>query len=1355
MAPPARKLPKAALWALAILAALGTLLVCALALGGWWLEHRTLRQEIRFGENRENSLRIHGAEISWWALRVRADSVWYRSPALDARLGKLSADGDLFAGLITLMPAAAVSADSAYLRVRPDTAPKEKKPLDSLAFPDFKIPVALKVKLRRLVVEDDSGLLARADTLSVRNRGAQEAEAQVRSVRSRWTGGLAFAAKAGIDWSLRDSVAAHAEVRRGPDRATLRARHAKRPLWHGRDALEAAIAETRPYARALGKNSAGADSLPNARNVRVKVAARLSKKTAVNLSLRGEVAAYTPSKAFTLSPQTLSLNADWKDGRGRLDLKSRGRAGEDVALKADARVLPGFNKLVREREADSTSDFISLWTRLEYTALSVRGHARNFRVKVQDTLRTADLVIERADWNGSRLAVNLLTGDGSRVEAAGRKNPAGPWSASFVLNIKPEERWVRIFTGDDIAFGALSAEGEARGDSRSRQAPTLRATLAARDLAAYGFKLDSIRSFHRYGPDGYVLEPSRLYDKKTRWTLAGTVRPAPRGEGTALAFELSAPDRGSLRYALDPAGTMEARATLFDAGALPYAYLDSLPIEEPVLDGVFIWNPARKTGRADLSAQARFKAPSGKKEDVEVRVRGSWDARLLDLEQAGVKMKGSELNVGARLRLNGRQFWQAWEVKPAQYEKASVRTPGFDIAAVLALFQAEPALSKGSVKGELSYGDKSGFEGKLTFASITPRDAIGDVVLKDLELQGNGDTLFVVARTTSETVKPLNARLRLALSALLREEQHLRADLVAGDSLRVRLDASTRRFQSLKGTLDAEGSAALPEKSGTLEGLRIGMDFDVPLVDPVNRSTMTARAFEGVYVLPGLARQSFSLDPALRGGVFRVSRFTVRNEQGQSVAGSLEYSLAKGSVKAHVKGERFAAQWADDYMADLRDLSFDFARDASGIRIDGSFSRASFLYVDAPLFARGTLTSVRFGYAEPAGSGAAGSARQRRERTPATLTLSGNLSESLVRYRLKTFGDLQKVFRRERKKRSSGPSLRMNVKVQTLGNDNRIDSDLLRLTWVGNLSVRGVHPFTLYNGRINALDGGLGLDKQAYGVNHFEVKWLNAPLEEGRINMEARKQLASDCSQRDEIEVDSCTVITRLTGELSNMQFSYDSDCGGSFGAGASVAAIVYSVQRGCYDQSFVTGGGGNYGNKALTLLEPTISRGLSNVVGRYSRNWIEAAEVTGLSSLSDEEVEGATDTLGEALSLSLTSKEFYRTRLRFRSGYHTASQDLYNPWEYMGAIEIRPPVQYVRSDSWRRRLDRNLRLVASLETHAQVAEAPEEDEIEKKISLIYSYVFWGSWWNKPRKREEVQEPLMVKPVEAAGEPVK
>src|SRR5690606_16479029 len=145
-------------------------------------------------------------------------------------------------------------------------------------------------------------------------------------------------------------------------------------------------------------------------------------------------------------------------------------------------------------------------------------------------------------------------------------------------------------------------------------------------------------------------------------------------------------------------------------------------------------------------------------------------------------------------------------------------------------------------------------------------------------------------------------------------------------------------------------------------------------------------------------------------------------------------------------------------------------------------------------------------------------------------------------------------------------------------------------------------------------------------------------------------------------------VITRLDGTIDEPLFSYDSDCGGAFGAGANVAAILYSVQRGCYDASITTGDDRGYGERALTLVEPTISRKLTQLMGPIWGRWIETAEVTGLGALSPDDV--PSDSLGEALSLALTSHEYKRLRLKVRSGMYTASQELSSPWEHMLAIE-------------------------------------------------------------------------------------
>src|SRR5690606_12924952 len=103
--------------------------------------------------------------------------------------------------------------------------------------------------------------------------------------------------------------------------------------------------------------------------------------------------------------------------------------GADVKLEADARLLPAW------RDSGAAP-----WER---AAAALRGHARGLRVRVHDTLRTADLAIENASWDGRRLVLATATGDSSRLEATGTFTgradalPAG--QARFTLAVTPHE----------------------------------------------------------------------------------------------------------------------------------------------------------------------------------------------------------------------------------------------------------------------------------------------------------------------------------------------------------------------------------------------------------------------------------------------------------------------------------------------------------------------------------------------------------------------------------------------------------------------------------------------------------------------------------------------------------------------------------------------------------------------------------------------------------------------------------------------------------------------------------------------------------------------------------------------------
>ncbi|HEX2612902.1 MAG TPA: hypothetical protein VHO02_04850, partial [Fibrobacteria bacterium] len=922
------------LWMLVVLAGLLILLFAALGAAGWWLEHRYLRRELHFGPDRAIALRVHGATFKWLALDLRADSVRFRSPALDAYSGPLEAGVDWRGGLLAFRPAARVKADTIFLRLRADTT--EKKPLDpdSLEIPEFSLPLGVSLRVKHFAMADDSGFMVGADGVSARAWG-EKARARAARVRTRWTDTLGFSARASFDGLSRDSVRARATVRHDSDRVAVEAVHVRRPLWKGRNHVAARVRDAAPYLAAVGIR----EKLPTITRIALNADATLDDTVAFTARLDARTGSYRVSDELTVGPQSVRLAADWRGRRGNATLRSDGSQGEKVALDAQARLLtlkPGVP--IQER-----------------AALSLRGRATGFRVAVRDTLRRADLVVSRADWDGGRLALAVSTGDSSRARGeATLRGPSKAWRGTFAVSVAPEERWVKAFVGDAVSFRAL----EARGAYARR---TLKAEAAARGVAAYGVTLDSLRSFHTYGPSGYVLEPSRLHARGIEWTLSGNMRPASRpGRPPAFAAELSAPDHGKLRVAGEDDGTLKAEAGLFDVGALPYAPLDSLPIKKPVLDGTFEWNPARKTGAADLAAQAEYN-----REPVEARVKGDWDPKTLRLENVAGKIRASEARVSAELRLRGKQFWELHRVPPADYTRAELSIPRMDLAEVLGVFIEDPPLESGNVRGSLAYADSQGFEGSLVFSKVVPRDAVGDVTLKELRLDGDGDTLTVVARTESESNALYNAKLRAGVTGALKEEQRVTADLVAGDSLRVRLEALTQRFRSLKGSLTASGRADLPENSGVLSNIRLALDFDVPTADPLKKSVARTRAFEAGYAPPGMAKQDVSLSASVGDGMLRVDSLRVRDGTTNALNGSLEYALTNGALHARLQGDRFAAQWTKSYKFDLHALRLEVTRDDKGLRASGGFAEGSFLFANSPLRAEGRLGRVDASYSLP------------------------------------------------------------------------------------------------------------------------------------------------------------------------------------------------------------------------------------------------------------------------------------------------------------------------------------------------------------------------------------------------------
>jgi hypothetical protein len=1330
------------LWTILIPPVLCLLLLGVVSAGGWWLERIYLRDEIRFGTNGEGgAVHVHGARFDWWRLNVNADSIWFKSPTLDARTGTTSVRIDWINGLLAMRPAARLDIDTVWVAVRGDTTVKEKTPLDSIILPDFSLPIAIVAQVRRLALEDSAGLMLTVQDARVSSRGGKRMRARVGQVQTRWSGDLALAALASLNWTRLDSVDVAVTVRRETDSVVLIGRHAKSPVWHGHDSLAVMIADVSPYYQAFGLGVGIPRTAPNNGSneggIKLTATAMLGDSLGAKLQIRAALAEWTVNPEFTLSPQRMELTAAWMQDRGTAVLSSDGRDGENIRLSLTARIQDpeGF--------VDSTKPLH------EQVSASLEGHARGLRVRVRDTLRTADATIERAAWNGRTLDVAVSTGDSSRIEATAMlAGPLRSYRGSLRAAVRPDERWVKVFIGEAVTFKTLDLTGAYDGGySRKSRGALLTATLAGTSVNAYGVILDSLRSAHEYDLTSgrYSLTSSRLYassrGRPDVWALTGTVTP-PRikrqGQGVSVEARLAANGRGALFYDLGSDGTMEATAEDFTATALPYEGIDSLPIQDGVLDGVFRWNPTRKTGFSNLTAKITYLRNDPRRgsnrqtitpEPVEATLNAEWTGKLFTLRKAQVVYRGSEITAQARLKPQGRQFYELHKVPAAQYEFAAVQTERFDLADILKTFLPEPPLDSGIVRGGLSFSDVTGFAGRIGMEHIVLHDSPLGIGVPLLRIEGRGDTLVAFARTTGDEAPWLNDSVHAVLTGARGDNQHLMINAMMDGSLRMRAEAVMQNFANLKGTLRADGSLTLPEAGGTIEAVKAFIDFDFPDFKKIlENSSLTTHEFTATYVNPGQPRQKLTLDPTLRNGTIQIPNLRIENDAGQKLTGHLEFSPTRSTLTAHVEGARFAAQWTDDYAVDLTNLVVDVNFGPQGSRARGSFSSGTFTYANLPLRVQGRLGSAKAEFIRPPLP--PGGARY--DRRADTLKVSGVLQESELRYRLRNLGDIQRLMRGSATRRPTvGTPLHLDVKVRTAGSANRISTDMARLTWVGDLAVRGQHPYTLYEGRASAQSGDFGLEREAYAIRRLDVKWLNVPVDEGEIHFEARKELASTCTQSTQAATtDSCTVITRLDGLLNDMQFSYDSDCGGAYGAGANVAAILYSVQRGCYDASIAGGETRGYGERAITLLEPTISREINRLLGPFWGAWVETADFTGLGSLSPDA--SNTDSVGEALSLALTSREYRRLRIKIRSGYHLNSQDLSSPMENMVALEWRLPLpSTLRDSAWRRRLDNNLRAAVSIETKPVRLGSFETDEIERKIGLFYNYAYWGEWWAK------------------------
>ncbi len=991
----------------------------------------------------------------------------------------------------------------------------------------------------------------------------------------------------------------------------------------------------------------------------------------------------------------------------------------------------------------------------------------------------ADLDVAELKASSQAVRADIATGDGSRIRADLRKSatvkpgkvktgtvasakanhgkkgamqkakgniqgtqPTLPdWNGDFSAGVVPGERWLVAFTDTNVVFTRALIRGSVRDGE-------VKAVTEITGLKAYGLLTDSLRLEHRYGKAGYVLEPSHLYWRGTDWELSG--RAGLNNPNRPLAFRMANSRYGSVEAAMPRADVMEAHVRGLALEQLPYKGLDTLKANQPRVTADFSWDKRKRSGAAKVKADGRYKG-----EALQADVRAAWDAERLVVEETRASMSGSEIKVSAKVRLHGRQFYELAKLGKDDFEEVTLSADHFDLAKALAVAMPEPPLKSGTAAGRFGYSSARGFSGTYKFQNIHLNGEEEKVGLKELAVFGKGDSLIVKAVTVSEQESLFNDTATLSLTGVLATEQGVLLRARLGEKVFLDFRGRLTGFNELKGRLGIRGDAVLPRSSGELRDVKVGADLVFPFKQGLKGLRLEADTLGGNYLVAGVDTQVFSAPVKMQGGKITIPHLTMRSKGGAQLDGRFEFDPPSKRMSGSLAGNSFAAQLGAGDRIKLRDLKLDFSGDSTVMNLQASIGSGSAEHVKSPLRAAGDFSDVAVTYRAPLGkntSGVPGGGRIPFIRVDAVL------DSSEIRYRLRSMETLQNLFKRSPGKQMAAKrsqAIQVQINVETAGTGNSIETDILRVKYVGNFSMSGTYPYALVLGRISSSEGELGPKKQAYAIRRMDLKWLNTPMEEGQVELEARKRLAKNCETG---TTDSCDIITRLTGELSNLQFTYDSDCQGATGAGVEVTALLYSVRRGCYSGAFSSGGAGlTYQEQALGLLEPVASEYLSDVVGKLSGHWIASTQVSGLGALTqlagDKKKPPATQsdsgsttaeagsTTAEAVALEILSKEFWRTRLRMRSNYETAGTSTH-PMTYRVGLEWRPPLPgFIQDPKWKRRLKNTVNVEAAAYTAKEVIPGESQTSEDKnamlgRLGLNYNYDFWGYWWAKkvPRR---------------------
>jgi hypothetical protein len=1276
-----------------VMAVIAGLLVVGSITASLWLRAR-LQDPIALGDA---ELRLFGPSILPY-LGVSLDSLHYASPSAEITAASIVADPAWIRSLRTLEFSVEAEAETAVIRLKEqtrdqpvDTAVQQILP-DTIPFPEFSLPVLGSIDVSRILVLRDTTRLLETRDVTFRLPDQNAANLSIDRLTLSPADSLALSLRAHADWSAPGDIVFSALVTHENDSVVLRARHEKENLLYGSDSLYATIESSAPYLQILDS----APALPRLSQLQLRSGLLLQQdKKTLQFSLRTRASDLSTVGLAAAGAQRVVLELNLDETSGRWRLRTDGEGDSNIRLSGllhgiHLPAYPRIDKLLANPSLSGSGKVSGLPIRMGEQTVRAGGVLDTFRVNQQSAI------------------TEVRTVDGSRVQGS------ASWDGQAVegryrAQVAPGERWAKAFVDTNVVYRQALVEG-----TFGQEGTDFTSRLA--DVVAWGIAVDSVFAEHTAGPQGYELRSGTLFTSNGTWAVQGFVSADPSAE--FLRFEASHAAGGRLVYAMPNPQTMRVRAQRVRSDQLPVTIPLDTAFQAGITDADFAWNMSRDTGHAFIDATGNYQGAR-----IEAEASAAWGADTFSVQQTRIRLGESVVRVSGIALTDTLPFFALAQLPPEAIRSASLEAEAVDIGRIAGLFLEQSPVRTGELNGRLGYTAQGGLDGKLALSRAVVQLGEERLSLQPLVLRARGDSISLAADLAYSGLPAQEEEVRVRVTDALDPEDSLalKAAVTTAGRFRIGFAGQLARLQRLSGRLTASGALRLPSNAGSVHDLDLDIPVTIPFAHPLDSLSIGEDTVRMTYVVARVDTQRIEAVVQASDGIVRIPALRIRGREDQQLQGQISYSLVEGRLlQAELSGERFAFRWLENVVL-LEDLEVALSESGDGLTARARVERARATYYQGLLTAQADLRQLRVQVSLPQGED---TTKVGPENGPVpSVTASALLSSTDVRYRIASFDALQQLFQTQPaapRGYDVAQPVELDITISTRGEKNRIATDVAQLTYTGNVDIRGTWPYPLLNGRISGLDGTIGISEQAYELRQLQVKWVNEAVGQGQVDIEAFKQLAQSCEPE---ETDSCMVFTQLDGTLEDLQFSYETNCGGEFGAGANITALVLSVRRGCYSPELGAGQTGvSLGEQALALLEPQLSGRISELTRELTGQWIVGAEITGLGAL-------LADSVTQPISVELTSRKFLGLRLRARAGYRLDIREAANPWEYLLGLAWQPPLEdIIESPFWKRQLVDNLLLEASIESDPEADETVIEDAVRRRVGLIYRREFWKLW---------------------------